>query len=241
MNRNGKIARLPDDIRQELNDRLSNGEEGPQLLAWLNALPETRELLDEDFNGVPISKQNLSEWRQGGYREWCVQDDLHGAALEFSEGVRAMEEMMNPSLLPGDLAAVLAARYAKVLLDWDGKPNKKLDAVLNTLRFLGRDIALLQKTLHLATNQRNEFEQKLEDDEIQERKEMKTKALAPISAFLQEKSYAAMLGGDPGAKQIAAIIAAVDNDQPIPESVRAPTPSQTKSNPVKPSDGLTED
>ena len=36
--RNGKIARLPRQIRDELNERLERSEPGPQLLAWLNAL-----------------------------------------------------------------------------------------------------------------------------------------------------------------------------------------------------------
>jgi hypothetical protein len=66
----GKIAQLPKLIRDELNQRLQNGKQGPDLLKWLNAIPETKALLAEKFAAVPISKQNLSEWRQGGYEEW---------------------------------------------------------------------------------------------------------------------------------------------------------------------------
>jgi len=35
--RNGKIARLPRAVRQELNRRLDEGEQGKKLVAWLNA------------------------------------------------------------------------------------------------------------------------------------------------------------------------------------------------------------
>jgi hypothetical protein len=67
--RNGKIARLPAEIRQELNQRLERSEPSTQLLPWLNALPEVQQVLREEFEGVPINKQNLSQWRRGGFQE----------------------------------------------------------------------------------------------------------------------------------------------------------------------------
>jgi len=67
--RNGKIARLPRPVRQQLNERLERCESSSRLLPWLNALPETRELVQKEFAGVPISKQNLSQWRRGGFQE----------------------------------------------------------------------------------------------------------------------------------------------------------------------------
>jgi hypothetical protein len=76
MSRNGKIARLPGTIRDELNQRLENGEEAPPLLAWLNGLPEVQRSLKDHFDGAPVSKQNLSEWRQGGFREWQIREEL---------------------------------------------------------------------------------------------------------------------------------------------------------------------
>ena len=45
--RNGKIARLPRGVRQELNRRLHEGEQGKRLVAWLNALPEVQPELDD--------------------------------------------------------------------------------------------------------------------------------------------------------------------------------------------------
>ena len=37
--RNGKIAHLPNHVREQLNLRLLDGETGRELAAWLNALP----------------------------------------------------------------------------------------------------------------------------------------------------------------------------------------------------------
>jgi hypothetical protein len=40
MSRTGKIARLPQSLREELNHRLENGELARNLADWLNTLPE---------------------------------------------------------------------------------------------------------------------------------------------------------------------------------------------------------
>src|SRR5215472_5333629 len=77
--RNGKIARLPHQVREQLNQRLEDGESSETLLPWLNSLPKTQAVLAQYFGGRPIHKQNLSEWRQGGFREWqtrCKAADL---------------------------------------------------------------------------------------------------------------------------------------------------------------------
>src|SRR6266446_3873145 len=81
LTRNGKIARLPLAVRQELNRRLDEGEQGKELVAWLNGLPEVQAILAAEFGGKPIREQNLSEWKQGGYRDWLAKRE----ALEVAE------------------------------------------------------------------------------------------------------------------------------------------------------------
>ena len=70
MTRTGKIARLPVEIRHQLNRRLQDGKPGKQLVVWLNSLPEVRAVLKEEFGARPITEQNLSEWKLGGYADW---------------------------------------------------------------------------------------------------------------------------------------------------------------------------
>ena len=61
-NRDGKIARLPRFVREELNERLERSEESPQLLDWVNALPEVQEVVQNDFAGVPSqSRRSASQ------------------------------------------------------------------------------------------------------------------------------------------------------------------------------------
>jgi hypothetical protein len=89
--------------------------------------------------------------------------------------------------------------------------------------------------MHRATAQKNEFYQKIEDDEKKEFKQMKDQALAPLMALLQEKMYAGMAGKSEGLRRIGAVIAAIDNDQPLPKFDDMSPQSQTGSHPVKPS------
>lgn len=86
--RNGKIARLPRSVRTEVNTRLDNGETGPKIIGWLHTLPEVLAVLDEHFHEEPISPQNLSEWRKGGYAEW----------LKRKEQLENTKELANYSL-----------------------------------------------------------------------------------------------------------------------------------------------
>lgn len=73
MKRNGMIARLPVEIRQKLNQRLQDGENGREVIAWLNSNEEVKAVLAGEFGGNEISDTNLSQWRQGGYRDWETQ------------------------------------------------------------------------------------------------------------------------------------------------------------------------
>ena len=68
-----KIGRLPFAIRNELNERIRDGAQGPELLEWLNGLKETRKVLREmggqrsvserAASAAPINAQNLTDWR----------------------------------------------------------------------------------------------------------------------------------------------------------------------------------
>lgn len=73
--RTGKIARCPPHIREEVNRRLHEGQSGPKILAWLNAQEPVLRILDEYFGEEPVSPQNLTEWRQGGYQDWLKRQD----------------------------------------------------------------------------------------------------------------------------------------------------------------------
>src|SRR5215468_8488195 len=69
----GKIARLSHQLREQLNLRLHDHQPHKTILPWLNSLPEVKAVLAAHFDNHPITKQNLSEWKQGGFRDWLLQ------------------------------------------------------------------------------------------------------------------------------------------------------------------------
>jgi hypothetical protein len=109
--RHGKIARLPKAVRAELNRRIENGEPGKQLVVWLNALPEVQAVVAAEFGGKPVREQNLSEWKQGGYRDWVAQQEALELAERLGEDAAELGAADRPPLTD-TLALWLAARYA---------------------------------------------------------------------------------------------------------------------------------
>lgn len=122
MSRKGKIARLPEPIREELNRRLYDGQSGSRVLAWLNGLPEALAALDgEDFGGSPHTRQftdnNLSEWKSGGYQDW-LKDEKRVAAIRE----RAEISMRMARAAGGSMAESLLARIA-------GEIDEKIEGI----------------------------------------------------------------------------------------------------------------
>lgn len=147
MTRNGKIARLPRELREELNRRLREGEPGTTLVAWLNALPEARMALAREFNGRDISEQNLSEWKSGGYQEWLARREAVAQARELAADAVELGEATG-GRLTDHLATVLAARYAAALAGWDGEVTEEFRRKLRVLHGLCQDIVELRRGDH---------------------------------------------------------------------------------------------
>lgn len=83
--RNGKIARLPAALRDQLGHRLDDGQPANVILGWLNAEPAVVAILRDQFGGVPVSPQNLSEWRAGGYLDWQRAQERLAFARQITE------------------------------------------------------------------------------------------------------------------------------------------------------------
>ena len=129
----GKIARLPLDLRDELNHRLSDGEPAHSLIAWLNADPEVLAILREQFDGQLISEQNVSAWRQGGYMEWALVRECAATANGLSE---SSEDIAATGIKAEHLLTVLTCQYARLLNQWENLPYEELNKKLNILKKL---------------------------------------------------------------------------------------------------------
>lgn len=87
----GKIARLPNQIREQLNQRLYDGQSGAEILTWLNELPMVKQILVAKFGGALITEKNLSNWRKIGFARWLQRQEpsqelkwLRETASDFS-------------------------------------------------------------------------------------------------------------------------------------------------------------
>ena len=133
--RQGKVARLPHSIREDLNRRIQNGEDGKTLVAWLNSLPDTQAILKARFDGQPVSEMNLSRWRAGGYRDWEKKQEALELAHTFcADG----SKLASAPSFTENLSFRAAVRIAMILRDFNpsGDPDRQLDSG----RALPRDI-----------------------------------------------------------------------------------------------------
>ena len=143
--RTGKIARLPKTIRNELDQRLDNGQRGPELLAWLNAQPEVRQILKEQFGDRPITPQNLSEWRQGGHQDWLHRREAGEVAARLLEQSGTFSETAGNGSTSDHLANLLSVeiyRFSESLLNAEGSAQEKwqrLCAINQQISRLRRD------------------------------------------------------------------------------------------------------
>jgi hypothetical protein len=114
MTRTGKIARLPREVRDQLNRRLSDGEKGRKLVRWLNSVPSVQAVSTAEFGGRSINEPNLTEWKKGGYREWLDQQE----AKQFVPLLADEADELNPATGPpftDQMAVWLAARLMVVV------------------------------------------------------------------------------------------------------------------------------
>jgi len=115
MSRIGKIARLPHEIREQLNRRLLDGQTGSEILNWVNDLPQCRQMLAQKFGGRPIDEGNLYEWRHGGYEEWLYHEDRRDRLQSQFEHIAKLDAVGDGSEVAERLGAIVAAELNRQL------------------------------------------------------------------------------------------------------------------------------
>ena len=149
--RNGKVARLPKVVREELNRRLEDGEQGRELLSWLNGLPATAQLVESEFGGKPINKHNLSDWRRGGYVDWLRWQEREARIREVAEQGGELRARGEGAELSGYFATLTLAELA---VDLDAIHDMKEGAERwQRLKELTREAARLQHAFNQCRRQ----------------------------------------------------------------------------------------
>jgi hypothetical protein len=176
MTRNGKIARLPVDIRQQINKRLYEGQEARQVIQWLNALPEVQAVLAAEFKGEPILPCNLSRWKCGGYQCWLEEQNAREAAAVLIEQSDGFQELANKGLA-SHISAILTANLLVEL--------KRLDSCREGPKKTRRQRDLLERFVALQRGSIDEKRLRLEGRRMDFQKlrfEAKKHRIPPSSA-----------------------------------------------------------
>ena len=235
----GKIARLPRNLRHELNQRLADGEPSDSLLAWLNALPEVQTVLADHFGGNLISPQNLTNWRQGGYQEWCQQQER----LEFTRQLaeNAAELTADGQQLADQLTTVLVAELAaatREVLATITDPKERctrLQALLHTLtRVRQQD----QAAARLAIDQERRDRERAQEQEEDEFQAQCAREDAPLIHALRYDRMAKLFAQPDLASQMQACEIADALLQAPPYNIKPSRPSVPPgSTPIKANQG----
>jgi len=242
----GKIGRLPQDIRNQLGQRIEDGLPGTEIVQWLNSLPEIKKVLKQHFGGRPITEQNLSEWKQTGHPEWLRRQEARLAASEIIEESDELESASDDRPMSDRFAGVLSVemiRLAMTLLAQETDPEKRcqrLCAVHQVLSQLRRDDHRALQT----RIQQEKWEQEVEEEVERDTQAEKDRLIEAILTPIRIQPIAEALGGGEFGNKRAELIHCIKCDLPYadlleevaslkPGRAKAPPPpAQAKPNPA---------
>lgn len=115
MSRIGKIARLPRELREELNHRLDDGKSASSILSWLNKHDDVKDVLGVYFHDQPITASNLSDWRQGGYQDWLRNQEGRAFARDILAEAEELEDEVAGSRLTDRVTEIAALSLIRLL------------------------------------------------------------------------------------------------------------------------------
>ncbi len=144
--RNGKVARLPHEIRQIVNTMLNDGHPYPAIVRRLAEL------------GYPaLTVHNIGRWRRGGYEDWLdAQDELDLEKIRAQTFSETVKEFQDGSDLENASETVLALHLFRVLQDLDyNKTGDPLGDRLN--KFLRLQRAATRQTAERTRRERLNF------------------------------------------------------------------------------------
>ena len=124
----GKIARLPNEIREQLNQRLLNGHSASAILPWLNNLPPVKEILAAQFDNEPVTPQNLSNWRLAGCQHWLKDQKRLCQIKQFGQYAANLSSAQRDKMADG--SAVLASCQVFEFLQSASTQPKSIDDLL---------------------------------------------------------------------------------------------------------------
>lgn len=149
MTRNGKIARLPKSIREDINHQLSNGVPGKHIVEWLNRDSKVLPILEAWFMDSPITEQNLSEWKKGGYQDWLRHQESLECAQTWKEQTNELNHVAGGLPISDQLSSTVALALGNLIRQ---KVTEGLETPeqIQSFAVLMKELAELRKDDHRA-------------------------------------------------------------------------------------------
>jgi len=114
--RRGKVARLPNQIRNLVNTMLNDGASYPAIV---------RRLAELGYPG--FATFNICRWRKGGYEDWlAAQDKLDLEKLRAESTAEALKEFKDPSAFQDASERLAALNIFRALRELDLRPPEEL-------------------------------------------------------------------------------------------------------------------
>ena len=235
----GKIGRLSKFFRDELGRRIEDGEPGKELVKWLNGNSRVQEILQDQFDGRPITEENLSEWKQTGHPEWLRREETRLLAIRLTEQSDDLDEAADGGEISDRFASVLAAelaRLAMTLLEKESDPEKRWQRLCG----VHRELSQLRRDDHRAVRteikrERWNREAEREEDEEYQRVKManKNRLIGLCFSAIHDQTMAEVFGGGEHGKKMAEMLHRIKFDMPFEDLLGMPTPEKPCPDPVK--------
>jgi len=103
--RNGKVARLPKGVREQINELMDDGVDYEEIIKTLGDA------------GKGLTKHNVSQWARGGYCDWVKEQERKVLLAGNFEKVVDTIAKADPEEIPDLVTKLLAARVGGVLSD----------------------------------------------------------------------------------------------------------------------------
>lgn len=126
MARHGKIARLKHEHRTHVNEMLRDGASAARVIAFVQKLADAGE---RDANGDPIeplNDQNVTNWREGGFREWLKEQERLADMRHKREFALEIVRQNEGSKLQEATLHLAASQLYEALTDFDISGLKEL-------------------------------------------------------------------------------------------------------------------
>jgi len=187
MARQGKIARLPFEIRRRINEDLLDNRTASEILEWLNADEAVIAILADKFEGEPVSPQNLSAWRAGGFADWLSSEERIGSIRRLADLAVRIAGADGASIA-GGAASLVAGNILQALEGMEpGEAIELSDAVAKlhglNLKERAMEHAARAKERDLALAERSRNQKDRELDLAENRVVARLLALARTDAF----------------------------------------------------------